>query len=338
MRFSAAARVRLGATALCAVLVAFGAGFASRSEGAVAVAVPGLVNVTTNLGYENASAAGTGMVLTRSGRVLTNNHVIRGATTIRVTIPATSRTYGATVLGYSVSGDIALLQLKQAANLSTVSIGDSSRVRVGQRVTAFGNAGGVGGLPSSSSGRVTALNQSIVVSDGNGTSARLSDLIRIDATLEPGDSGGPLLNTSGRVIGIDTAASIGFQFESSNEGYAIPINRAMAVVAQIRAGRPSATVHVGPTPFLGVSLASSRAGLGEGPFVAGVAKGSPAARAGIPVGSLITKVDGHAVSSRDEVMTLILRHKVGEIVVLRWIDLAGKSSSARIKTTAGPPQ
>ena len=107
--------------------------------------MPGIVNVTTNLAYENASAAGTGMVLTRSGRVLTNNHVIRGATTIRVTDPKTARSYGATVLGYSVSGDIALLQLKNAANLSTVSIGDSSRVRVGQRVTAFGNAGGVGG-------------------------------------------------------------------------------------------------------------------------------------------------------------------------------------------------
>jgi S1-C subfamily serine protease len=330
------ARVRFAVAVTCVVLVAGGLGFAPRSEGAVPAV--GIVNVTTNLAYENASAAGTGMVLTRSGRVLTNNHVIRGATTIRVADPKTARSYSATVLGYSVSGDIALLQLKNAANLSTVSIGDSSRVKVGQRVTALGNAGGVGGPPSSSSGRVTGLNQSIVVSDGRGTLARLVNLIRIDAALEPGNSGGPLLNTSGRVIGIDTAASVGFEFRFSNEGYAIPINRALAVVKQIKAGYSSATVHVGATPFLGVSLASSRPGLGSGPFVAGVAKGSPADRAGIPIGSLITRIDGRAVSSRDEVTTLLLRHKAGETITLRWIDRSGRSNSARITTTAGPPQ
>ena len=146
MGLVASARIRFAAAVTCAVLVAGGLGFAHRSEGAVTAA--GIVNVTTDLAYENGSAAGTGMLLTRSGRVLTNNHVIRGATTIRVADPKTARWYSATVLGYSVSGDIALLQLKNAANLSTVSIGDSSRIKVGQRVTALGNAGGVGRLSS----------------------------------------------------------------------------------------------------------------------------------------------------------------------------------------------
>ena len=336
MKLTASGHARLGAAVTCAVLVAVGLGLAPRSQGAVTAA--GVVDVTTDLAYDNGSAAGTGIVLTPTGQVLTNNHVIRGATTIRVTDPKTARSYGATVLGYSVSGDIALLQLKKAAHLSTASIGDSSRIRVGQRVTALGNAGGAGGPPSSSSGRITGLNQSIVVSDGRGLTARLVDLIRINAALEPGDSGGPLLDTSGRVIGIDTAASVGFEFRSPNQGYAVPINRALAVVTQIRARRSSATVHVGLTPFLGLSLASSRPGLGTGAFVAEIADGSPADRAGIPVGSLITRIDGRAVTSRDEVTRLLLRRKAGDTITIRWIDRLGRSSSARIKTTAGPPQ
>jgi S1-C subfamily serine protease len=328
--------VRLGVAVTCVVLAAGGLGFAPRSEGAVTAT--GVVDVITNLAYENGSAAGTGMVLTRSGRVLTNNHVIRGATTIRVTDPATQRSYRATVLGYSVTGDIALLQLKNVSDLSTVSIGDSSRARIGQRVTAVGNAGGVGGTPSSAGGTITGLNRSITVSDGEGRSARLTHLIRIDAALEPGDSGGPLLNSSGRVVGMNAAASVGFEFRAGNEGYAIPINRALAVVEQINARRPSATIHVGPTPFLGVSLAASRDGLGSGPFVAAVATGSPADRAGILVGSLITRMDGRTLASRDDLLTRLLRHKAGDTVTLRWIDRSGRSHTARIKTIAGPPQ
>jgi S1-C subfamily serine protease len=329
-------RVRLGAALACLGLVLGGLGFASQSRGAVRVA--GVVNVTTNLAYASGSAAGTGMVLTGSGQVLTNNHVIRGATAIRVSDPSTGRSYAATVIGYSVSGDIALLQLRNAAHLSTVSIGDSSQVKVGQRVTAVGNAGGGGGTPISAAGAVTGLNQSIVVSDERGASARLVNLIRIDAALEPGDSGGPLFNSSGRVIGMDTAASIGFEFRSSGEGYAIPINRALQVARQISAGHASATVHVGPTPFLGISLAPSRSNLGSGPFVAGVAPNSPADRAGIAVGSLITRVDGHAVSSPDELTTALLRHKAGDAVTLRWIDRLGAGHTKRVKTAAGPPQ
>jgi len=318
------------------VLLAGSLGFASQSEGAVSAT--GVVNVTTNLAYDSGSAAGTGMVLTSSGRVLTNNHVIRGATAIRVSDPGTGRSYAATVVGYSVGGDVAVLQLKNASGLSTVSVGDSSQVRVGQRVVAVGNAGGRGGVPSTAPGSVTGLNQSIVVSDERGASARLVNLIRIDASLEPGDSGGPLFNSSGRVIGMDTAASIGFEFRSSGEGYAIPINRALQVVRQISSGNASATVHIGPTPFLGINLAPSRSNLGSGPFVAGVAPGSPADRAGISVGSLITRIDGRTVSSPDELTTLLLRHKAGEAVTLRWIDRLGAGHTKRIKTAAGPPQ
>jgi S1-C subfamily serine protease len=338
MSFAPRARSRLGAfAAVTVVAVVAGFGFAHRSS--AAVTATGVVNITTNLAYQNGAAAGTGMVITRSGRVLTNNHVIRGATTIRVTDPTSNRTWNATVVGYSVSGDVALLQLRSARNLRTVTLGDSSTVRLGQGVTALGNAGGAGGAPARSTGRVTGLNQAITVSDHEGGSrARLTNLIRIDASLEPGDSGGPLFDSAGRVIGMDTAASVGFQFETSNEGYAIPINRALAVVRQITTSTSSATVHVGATPFLGVSLTSYRQGLGSGPVVAGIATGTPAARAGIATGSLITRIDGRAVSSPDDVQAAILRHRAGEIVTVRWIDPDGAIHSVGIKTIAGPPQ
>jgi len=335
MRFLGRARASLAVVAVVAAL-AGGLGLAHRSQAAVSSS--GVVNITTGLAYQHGAAAGTGIVLTSSGRVLTNNHVIRGATTIRVTDPSTSHSYSATVLGYSVSGDVAVLQLKNASTLHTVSTADSSRVRIGQAVTALGNAGGAGGTPSRSSGRVTGLNQSITVSDGaGGARARLTNLIRIDAELEPGDSGGPLFDSSGRVIGMNTAASVGFHFTSANEGYAIPINRALSVVKQIVARRGSATVHVGATPFLGVSLASYREGLGAGAFVEAVAPGKPADRAGIAPGSLITRVDGREVSSPDELQELLLRHKAGDAVRIRWIDPAGAVHSKPIKTTSGPP-
>src|SRR3989440_3002823 len=244
----------------------------------------GVVNVTTTLGYENGSAAGTGMVLTASGEVLTNNHVIRGATTIRVAEPSSGRSYTATVVGYSVSSDVAGLQLNGASQLRPVALGNSSTRKIGQRVTALGNARGAGGKPSSARGKVTAVRRSIVVSDGQGRSERLVGLIRTDAALEPGESGGPLLNAAGRVIGMDTAASVGFQFQASSEGFAIPINRAVALAKQIEAGRASATVHIGSTPFLGVSVATAADQSVAGAGVAGVVSRSPAHPAGIVTG------------------------------------------------------
>jgi S1-C subfamily serine protease len=335
MRLRGALRVVVAAAVVGVALLAASLGFARGAEQAVDTS--GVVNITTGLAYENGYAAGTGIVIGSSGLVLTNNHVIRGATTIRVTLPSTGRSYNASVLGYSVSRDVALLQLRNASGLARVHLGDSSRVRVGQPVTAVGNAGGEGTL-SSSTGSVTALDRTITVSDGRQATARLSHLIQIDASLEPGDSGGPTLDTSTHVIGINTAASAGFRFESANEGYAIPINRALAIVAQIRAQKSSATVHVGSTPLLGVSVAPSSSAYGAtGAYVVDVADGSPAYRAGIQPGSTITRVDGTTVRSYDQLTTILLRHHAGDTVTVTWVDQSG-THAARIKTAAGPPQ
>src|SRR6202034_286090 len=185
------------------------------------------------------------------------------------------QTYSATVVGYDNSQDLAVLQLHDASGLQTVSIGNSSNVSVGESVVGIGNAGGTGGTPSSAGGSVTALNQSITASDeGDGDSEQLSGLIESNADIQPGDSGGPLVNDNGQVIGIDTAASSGFQFQSSGgSGYSIPITGAVAIAKQIEAGQGSTTIHIGPTAFLGVVIEPTSSGGFGGEFGGGSNQG-----------------------------------------------------------------
>ena len=181
---------------------------------------PGLVDIVSTLGYQSAEAAGTGQVMTSSGEVLTNNHVIDGATSIKATDIGNGRTYTAKVVGYDQTDDIAVLQLQGASGLATVSFGDSSQVSVGQSVVALGNAEGKGGTPSVATRTVTALNQSITASDeGSGNSENLTGMIETNAPIQPGDSGGPLVDSAGQVVGIDTAASSGSGSSSGQDPF-----------------------------------------------------------------------------------------------------------------------
>src|SRR6202012_2677347 len=162
---------------------------------------PGLVDINTTLGYQQEQAAGTGIVLSSNGVILTNNHVIDGATSISVTDVGNKKTYTASVVGYDRTKDVAVLQLHNASGLQTATLGNSSNASVGEDVVGVGNAGGTGGTPSAAGGTVTALNQSITASDeGDGTSEQLSGLIETNAGIQPGDSGGALVDTSGTVI------------------------------------------------------------------------------------------------------------------------------------------
>jgi S1-C subfamily serine protease len=296
----------------------------------------GVVDINTALGYEGGTAAGTGMLLTSSGEVLTNNHVIRGATAIHVVVPSTGRSYTATVVGYSVANDVAVLKLN-ATGLKTVATGNSSTVKVGQSVTAVGNAGGVGGTPSSARGRITGTGRTITASDG-GISEQLTGLIRTNAALRPGDSGGPLLNAAGKAIGMDTAASVSFAFTgSSGDGFAIPINKALTVAKQIVGGHASATVHIGSTPFIGLSV-PAQSDVSGGVEVSSVVSGGPADQAGIVPGDLITTVNGKAVGSFGDLTTALLQYSAGTTVSLGIVDQTGASSTVSVHTTAGPPQ
>ncbi len=337
---------------LVAVGVAAGVAFA---RGKVTPIGTGVVVVNTNLAYQDGQAAGTGMVLTSTGEVLTNNHVINGATTIRVVVPGTGRTYAATVVGYDRTDDVAVLQLKNASNLKTVTT-DTSTLTVGQAVTALGNAGGTGTL-TSAAGTVTGLGKTITASDDSGNSEQLTGLIETDANVQPGDSGGPLLDADGEVVGMDTAASTGYGFQnaSSTDAYAIPIAKALAIASQIESGKASTTVHIGATAFLGIEVQAVRtadygygggygSGYGtttpttSGSLVAGVVNGGPADKAGLVAGDVLTAINGRTVTSPTVITTVLQTKKPGTKVTIRYVDQTGATHSLAVTLGSGPPQ
>jgi S1-C subfamily serine protease len=311
---------------------------------------PALVDVNVQLGLQGAQGAGTGIVLTSSGEVLTNNHVINGATAIRVTSIGNGRTYPASVVGYDRTHDIAVLQIRGASGLSAAPLGNSDDVTVGDPITAIGNAGGVGGTPTSVSGSVVALDRSISTRDElSGSTEQLNGLIEVAANIEPGDSGGPLVNADGQVVGVNTAASVNFKTQTpGGKGYAIPINDAMRVVRQIRGGTASDAVHIGSTAMLGVTvLSNSNAAFPPGSLdgsnpnpgatVARVLAGSPAESAGLSQGDVIVSFDGSRVDSANTLTALIGQHRPGDQVPLVWLDGSGDQQNATIQLAAGPP-
>lgn len=297
----------------------------------------GVVVIDTSLAYQGARAAGTGMVLTSSGLVLTNNHVIRDATAIRVVVPGTGRSYAARVVGYDVSDDVAVLQASGASDLKTIPLGSSASLSAGQSVKAVGNAGGTGSL-TSAAGAVTGVGRAITVSDDQGGSESLSGMIETNANLHPGDSGGPLLNASGQAVGMDTAASAGNgqAQAATGDGYAIPIDRAEAIASQIVSGDASNTVHVGGTAFVGVEVASDSYD-GSGAVVTSVVPGSPAASAGLVPGDLITSFGGRAISSPTGLTSIVMSQKPGVPVSATYIDQTGATQTANLTLASGPP-
>ena len=312
----------------------------SAAVSAVAAKVsPSLVDINTNLGYQSATAAGTGIVLTSDGTILTNNHVIAGATKITATDIGNGKTYNALVVGYDRSHDIAVLKLQGASGLKTASIGSSRNVAVGQAIIGIGNAGGVGGTPSTASGAITALNQSITASDTSSSSSeQLSGLIQTNAPIEPGDSGGPLVNMKGEVVGIDTAASEGYVFSgsgtSASEGYSIPIDAAMSIAHAITGGHGSPTVHLGTTGFMGVQVQPNNST--NGVSVVGAISGSPAASAGLSQGDVIVKVNGSAVTTPEQLTGLISQLHPGDKVALVWQDTSGTTHTGTLVLVKGP--
>jgi S1-C subfamily serine protease len=331
--------VRIALVALVAlVVIGCGTAYAATRTKSRPIG-QGVVVINTNLAYHGASAAGTGIVLTSSGEILTNNHVIAGATMIRVVLPKTAHTYTARVVGYSTTADVAVLQLQKASNLKTVTTGSASNLKLGARVMSVGNAGGTGTL-TSSRGTVTGLNRSITVQADNGTIEQLTGLIETNATLQPGDSGGPLLNSAGRVVGINTAAtsSSPFAVSASSDGYAIPIGKATTIAKLIVSGKSSATVHIGATAFLGVQLGDRPSFAGQGAMIVGIVPSGPAAAAGLVSGDVITTAAGRAVSGPSDIQSIIMTHKPGDRVTITYTDISGQSQSTTITLASGPPQ
>lgn len=313
----------------------------------------GVVTIVSQLGYQSAESAGTGIILTSDGLILTNNHVVEGSTATQVTDETTGKTYEATVVGTDKTHDIAVLQLQDASGLTTASLEKSDSAAVGDAVTAVGNAGGTGDLVAAA-GTVAAVDQTITTQSEAGVDGEtLSGLIQVDADIVSGDSGGPLLDAQGDVVGIDTAASSG---SADITGFAIPISTALDIAAQIEAGTETDTIEIGYPGFLGVELAQTPTGYGSaygsatgrsgsgasaggatsGATIGGVIEGTPADEAGLAAGDVITAVNGTPVSSADDLTKIVAQMEPGEVVTLTWTTAAGTSQTAAVTLIQGP--
>jgi S1-C subfamily serine protease len=315
---------------------------------------PGLVDIDTGISYQDATAAGTGMILTSNGLVLTNNHVIEAATSITVRDIATNKTYTAKVLGYDVAKDVAVLKMENASGLTPVTLGNSSAVSLKEKIVGIGNAGGTGGTPSYAAGTVVAKDQSITAeSDENlSGSEKLTGLLETNAAIQPGDSGGPLVTLSGKVVGMDTAASSdegGYSFGNfagpAAQAYSIPINTAIAVAKAIENGNATAAIHIGPTAILGIEVDAANTtepgaptSTTTGVTVATVMPNTPAANAGLVAGDVITSFDGHTVSTPAQLSGLEYSLAPGDTANITYVNASGAQESLSFALTTGPAQ
>src|SRR6185369_7626284 len=240
------------------------------------------------------------------------------------------RMYGGTVLGYDRTQDVAVVQLKNASGLKPITAGDSDLVKAGDRIVAIGNAGGTGGAPSVVSGVVEALNRTIMASDElDGSTNQLTGLIQIQAPIVAGDSGGPLVDRSGHVIGMNTAASAGFNVQSSGgRGFAVPIKTALDVAQKIISGQGSGTTHVGPTALLGVRTTTTSRG--NGAAVNNVVSDGPADQAGLRAGDVITGLNNADINSPTDLSNVINQFHPGDKATLTWIDESGQQQSGTV--------
>ncbi|HSP09665.1 MAG TPA: trypsin-like peptidase domain-containing protein [Candidatus Dormibacteraeota bacterium] len=291
---------------------------------------PAIVDITTVIG--SSQAAGTGQIISASGEVLTNNHVIDGSSGIQVTLVGDGRTYAAHVIADDPSADIAVIQLEGASGLPTVTFASSSSLVVGQSVVALGNALGNGGTPRATSGSITGLDQTITASEGGGKSEQLNGMVQSDATIWPGDSGGPLVNAASQVVGMITAGEAqGFRSTSSSVAYAIPSDTLLTIVNEIRAGQAAPDISYGQVGYIGVSARTMDAQLAaqlgvnvtSGALVETVVSGGAAANAGIGRLSVITRLGSSTISTIDDLGTAVRSHKPGEKVSVTWVDSSG---------------
>jgi S1-C subfamily serine protease len=295
---------------------------------------PAIVDINTVTG--TGQAAGTGMIITSDGEVLTNHHVVYGSITIHVTIEGRSGNFTAHVVGVAPAADVALIQIDGVSGLPTVTFASSSSVNLGDSVVAMGNALGLGGAPSVTSGTVTGLNQTITASEGDGQSEQLTGMLESNAPISPGDSGGAVVNTAGQVVGMITAGDVqGFRSQTSTVNYAVPSDTALSFVNRIRAGEASSELIYGQVGFMGVAVrdltadVAARIGLdvSSGALVVTVQSGSPAESAGITPNSAITKVGSSKITNSDTLGTAIRSHKPGEQVSVTWVDQNGSHTA-----------
>jgi S1-C subfamily serine protease len=306
-----------------------GTPFGSAASGTPATTdqLTGLVRISTTLKYQGGKAAGTGMILTSSGEVITNHHVVEGATRIRVTVMDTRQKYTATVVGTDAKDDVAVLQLTGASGLQTVQT-DTTAVAKGDAVTAVGDAGGSPSAFTAAEGTVTATGQHITTHNQDGSETeKLTGLIEISSDVISGDSGGATYDDQGAVIGMTTAASSG---TNDIVGYAIPIGKVLSIADDLEQGIQNARYDYGTPAFLGVGLSGTDTRVGD------VFPGTPAAQAGVTAGDTVTALNGTPVHTAEALRHAVTAYSPGDRVTLTWTDQAGASHTATVTLMDGP--
>jgi S1-C subfamily serine protease len=272
---------------------------------------PGVVSVRTNLG------AGTGMILTPDGQVVTNYHVIQGASSIHVTLFGETEQRTATVLGSDHGNDVALLKIAAASDLPTVTLGDSSTLQVGDDLVAIGNALNLPGGPTVTTGIVSAKDRTL------DDPTLPENLIQTDAAINPGNSGGPLVNSDGEVVGMNTLViqQANADEAAQNLGFAIAVNTIKPLLPQLAKG-------VTTTPaYLGVGVTTLTPQLAQqydvaathGAMVSQVQADGPAGQAGLQQYDVITTFDGKDVSTDSDLISLISAHRPGDTVKVVFV-------------------
>jgi len=305
-------------------------------SGAVAQVEPATVRIDTVINYQHAIGAGTGIILDPGGAILTNFHVVQGADNITAT--ALGVPYAVDLVGYDRGHDIAVLQMRgTAGGLPAAVIGDSSALAVGDPVVALGNARGSGNPLTNEAGTVTGFGRTINAKDElTGSAEQMTGLIEVAAPVRAGDSGGPLINSRGEVVGVTTAASVNFRMGPGGEGFAIPINDALGVAGQIRSRTPSGSVHIGPPTLLGVGVSpSDQSESLPGVLLREVLRGGPAQQAGLLDGDVLLSINGEQLDSATALTDVLDRHYPGDVIDLVWIDRGGQQRTGKATLSTG---
>ncbi|HEY6835172.1 MAG TPA: trypsin-like peptidase domain-containing protein [Gaiellaceae bacterium] len=281
------------------------------------------ITVTTNSsggfgGSGAQKAQGSGFVYDADGHIATNAHVVEGASSIKVTF-WNGKTYNASLVGSDPTSDLAVIKVDAPASvIKPLQVGDSSALQVGDGVVAIGSPFGL--QETVTSGIVSALHRSI----SSLTNFTIPDAIQTDAAINHGNSGGPLLNTAGQVVGINSQIA-GDSGGNEGVGFAIPSNAVRSVVSQlISSGKAE---H----PYLGVSIDSTASNA----LLAGVRPGTPAAKAGLQKGDVVTAMGGHTISTPDELASAVSSFKPGESVSLTY-ERNGQSHTVQVKLATRP--
>ena len=310
-------------------------GAALDVKGILAKVEPSVVDIVAQSRRETGE--GTGIIISPDGYILTNAHVVSGASTVTVSTSSSGKALSATVIGADTAHDVALIKVDNpGGSLAAADLGRSADVKVGDDVVAIGNALALDGGPTVTQGIVSALDRTISAGDqgSSGTSETLRHVLQTDAAINPGNSGGPLLNAAGEVVGINTAVA----GDAQNIGFALAIDKALPIINTLKTGQTP------EQPFLGLSTVTLTPGIqrqlgldvSKGAVVASVTPGSGAELAGLAQGDVITRVDGRDVQSADDVSAAVGDHKPGDQIDIT-VDRGGstRTVTAKIGRRAG---